>query len=134
MPHHMDHIAHGRRVGPIDLGRTSALFAGLAVLSIMLVAGTATATQQFLEEAKAAGQVGEQFDGYVGFVVDDAPERIKKMVADTNERRKNKYSGVSDTRGLALEAVAAMAGAKHLDLAKPGEFIKKKGGSWTKVE
>ena len=117
--------------GRVALGRLPLILAGIAAL--LLLAGPATAKQKMLEEAKAAGQVGEQFDGYVGIVAADIPAPVQKMVSDTNERRKAKYEKVAETRGIPIVAVEKLAGAKLIDRALPGEYVKQDGGEWQKV-
>lgn len=88
--------------------------------------------EYLLPKAKAAGQVGEQPDGYLGLVDESAPEQIKKMVIDTNERRKARYTEVSKKRGSSVESVEQMAGEKFAKRAKPGELLRAPDGTWTK--
>jgi uncharacterized protein YdbL (DUF1318 family) len=119
------------RAGRVGAGALSLVLASFVAL--LLMTGTASAKQQLLEEAKAAGQVGEQFDGYLGIVNADIPDNIKKLVKDTNERRKVKYEEVATTRGLEVAAVAQLAGAKLITRANPGEFVKGEDGKWVKA-
>lgn len=85
-----------------------------------------------LPEAKKADQVGEKPDGYLGLVDQDAPEIIKKMVVDTNERRKGRYKEVATRSGSTLESVEVLAGEKLAKRAKPNEFLLGKDGKWIK--
>lgn len=128
MPNRMELLQGGR----VAMGSLPIVFTGLAVL--FLLAGPASAQQQLIREAKTAGQIGEQPDGYIGFVIDDVPENVKKAADDMNARRKEKYSGVAATRGLAVEAVSELNGRKLIDRAKPGEFTKGEDGKWIKTK
>jgi uncharacterized protein YdbL (DUF1318 family) len=85
-----------------------------------------------LGQAKADSQVGEKPDGYLGLVDENASEMIKKMVIDTNERRKSRYEDVALRRGSSLESVLEVAGKKLAGLAKPGDLLLDANGIWTK--
>ena len=85
-----------------------------------------------LGQAKADSQVGEKPDGYLGLVDEKASEIIKKMVVDTNERRKARYEDVALRRGSSLESVLEMAGEKLAANAKTGDMLLDANGIWTK--
>jgi len=85
-----------------------------------------------LGQAKADSQVGEKPDGYLGLVDEKASEMIKKMVIDTNERRKARYEDVALRRGSSLESVLEMAGEKLAANAKTGDMLLDANGIWTK--
>jgi uncharacterized protein YdbL (DUF1318 family) len=85
-----------------------------------------------LGQAKADSQVGEKPDGYLGLVDENASEMIKKMVIDTNERRKSRYEDVALRRDSSLESVLEMAGKKLAKIAKTGDMLLDANGIWTK--
>ena len=87
-----------------------------------------------LGQAKQASQVGEKPDGYLGLVDEEAPENIKKMVKDTNERRLGRYKEVSVKGGRPLKDVEKLAGEKLYKRAKPGEMLLGADGKWMKKE
>jgi uncharacterized protein YdbL (DUF1318 family) len=105
----------------------------VACLLAFTVGGALAAeSKSLLDTAKKAGQVGEKFDGYIGLVDQSAPENIKKMVKDTNERREARYGSIAIKRGTTVESVAKQAAAKILKRVKPGEMIQTADGKWTK--
>jgi uncharacterized protein YdbL (DUF1318 family) len=84
-----------------------------------------------LDSAKAAGQVGERIDGYVGLVSGGAPDDVKAMVNEINAARKKSYAGIAAKNNLDVAIVAAQAGKKLLARAKVGEYIND-GSGWKK--
>lgn len=102
------------------------------VLSFATIGPLAARAESLLDTAKQAGQVGEQLDGYVGLIDQSAPENIKKMVKDTNERRMTRYESIAKKRGTKVESVAKLAAAKILPRVKPGEMFQAEDGTWTK--
>ena len=116
-------------------GQGTGLRTGLVIaciLSFAIGAPLAAEGEYLLGNAKEAGQVGEQLDGYIGLIDESAPEKIKQMVKDTNERRMSRYETIAQKRGTSVESVAKQAGAKILKRAKPGEMIQDADGKWTK--
>jgi len=90
----------------------------------------AAGADSLLEKGKAAGQVGEKLDGYIGLIDESAPENIKKMVKDTNERRKARYESIAKSRGTNVESVSKLAAAKILERVKPGQLFEGADGKW----
>ncbi len=101
----------------IPLMRTVAIF----FLSLGLLAGPALAAS--LDQAKAAGQVGERIDGYVGVVAANAPADVRAMVDQINAERQAKYKEIADKQGAPVAAVAQIAGKKLLERTPKGEYI-----------
>ena len=97
------------------------------------IVGSATAQgENLLSMAKQAGQVGEKLDGYIELIDQSAPENIKKMVKDTNQRRLDRYGSIAKQRGTTVESVGMQAGAKIVERAQPGEMIQTADGKWVK--
>jgi len=92
-------------------------------------ADTAAAKAQ-VDAAKAAGVVGEQNDGFLGFVKPgDAATRA--AVAEINAGRRQVYAQTAAKNGVPLEAAgAATFKAVVQGLLKPGEYYQNAGGSW----
>jgi uncharacterized protein YdbL (DUF1318 family) len=112
--------------------RVSFHVAVLALSAALLLLGAPQARADALGDAKAAGQVGEQTDGYLGLVDQSAPAEVKAMVADINSRRREKYQAIAEKTGTSLEAVAERAGVKLLQRAKPGHFVQDAKGGWVR--
>ncbi len=106
----------------------------LAVLVTCFVLGgpLSALAQQYLVVAKAANQIGEKLDGYLGVVDPDTPEKYKKAVEAANERRKGRYGTIAEKRGTTVESVGRQAGEKLISRAKPGEWVESAEGKWVK--
>jgi uncharacterized protein YdbL (DUF1318 family) len=103
----------------------------VAVLALILSAvpvGTSFAGQ--LDAAKKAGSVGERPDGYLGLVDQNAGAEAKALVQEINGKRREKYGAIAKKRGTSVEAVAALAGAKLVKGAPPGQYVMTSSGKW----
>jgi len=98
--------------------------------ALALVLAVAPALAADLDGAKAAGQVGERVDGYVGLVDANAPGGAKALVESVNEFRSKKYAEIAAKRNAPVEAVAAQAGAKLTQRAEPGHYVMDASGRW----
>jgi uncharacterized protein YdbL (DUF1318 family) len=101
----------------------------VALAAVVLVAAT-PASSSPLDDAKRAGQVGEQADGYVG-VVPGAPKSAQALVDRINAGRAEHYGEIAAREGTSPTAVAALAGQKLLARASPGEWIRDADGKWS---
>ena len=102
----------------------------LGAVLLMLCLTALPAAAQSLDEAKAAGQVGERIDGYVGVVDANAPGDIRAMVDQVNAERKQKYAEIAAERGTSVEAVAQIAGQKLIARAPGGQYVLGADGQW----
>jgi uncharacterized protein YdbL (DUF1318 family) len=100
----------------------------IAIAALALVAAS-PALASPLDDAKRAGQVGEQADGYVG-VVPGAPASARALADDINAERASRYGEIATKAGTSPAAVAALAGKKLIERASPGEWIRDADGSW----
>lgn len=83
-----------------------------------------------LDEAKAAGQVGERSDGYLG-VVSASPEATA-LVKDINNQRRSAYDAMAKQNGTTRQAVEALAAQKAYEKTRSGQFVQGANGSWMK--
>ena len=97
-------------------------------LAVVLSAAPALAVT--LDEAKAAGQVGEMPNGYIG-VVQSGPG-VQELVEFVNVRRRARYQEIADKEGAPLAAVEQRAGARLIDRAGPGQYIMNASGAWVR--
>jgi len=100
------------------------------VSALVLVLAAAPVLASELGGAKAAGQVGERLDGYVGLVDANAPGDVEALVERVNAGRQAKYAEIAAKQGLAAKAVAAQAGAKLIERTQPGHYVMDASGSW----
>jgi uncharacterized protein YdbL (DUF1318 family) len=109
------------------MGNNGLLYAlGTLVLGLALMAGPAAGAG--LAEAKAAGQVGERMDGYLGLVNSNAPAEVKALVNDINTQRRMEYQRIGAKNGVPDEQVARLTARKVIDQAAPGQYVETPSG------
>jgi uncharacterized protein YdbL (DUF1318 family) len=101
-------------------------------VSTLFLFGALTANAATLDDAKAAGQIGESVDGYVHLVDKNAPAAVKALVKDVNNKRREKYAGIAKTRGTSVESVASLAGAKLVERTPAGQYVRDSNAKWRK--
>jgi hypothetical protein len=79
--------------------------------------------------ARAAGQVGEKMDGYLGIVGASTPE-LQRIVSDINIKRRAVYSQRAQATNATLEEYALTAGCQAILATTPGEKYQAPDGSW----
>ncbi len=113
------------------MARTPASILAALLFALGLVLAPAVAEAGPLDDAKAAGWVGERPNGYLG-VVPGAPASAEALVSDINARRRAKYDSVAQSQGTSLQAVEMVAGEKLIKRAAPGEYIMTPSGQWAR--
>jgi hypothetical protein len=107
--------------------------AGLAALLLCLVLPIAGARADPLDDARAAGLVGERPDGYVDVVTPSPTPAIQALVADINAKRRAAYEQLAGQKGVPVEEVGALAAEKTISQKlKPGWFYLNSAGQWVK--
>jgi uncharacterized protein YdbL (DUF1318 family) len=79
--------------------------------------------------ARAAGQVGEQPDGYLG-VVGGGSAELRALVSNINIQRKSAYTQKAQASGATVEQLAFTSGCNLIAQTQPGEKYKAPDGSW----
>jgi uncharacterized protein YdbL (DUF1318 family) len=81
--------------------------------------------------ARAAGQVGEKMDGYLGVVGSGTPA-LQRVVSDINIKRREKYTegARNATPPATIEEFAFAAGCNLIAQTAPGEKYQAPDGSW----
>jgi uncharacterized protein len=101
---------------------------GLA-MSVTLFAPSAFADA--LDDAKAAGIVGEKRDGYLGVVSGGADATVQRLVQDINLKRRDRYREIAQaTPGSTLSDVEALAGSKIISQTPAGQYVQSPSGAW----
>jgi len=108
--------------------KIKSLIAGLMAALMLLVAVPAMADA--LDEARAAGVIGERPDGLIGLVQGSAPANVKSLVQAKNAERMQKYQDISNQKGVPVEQVGAIAGEKIINGLQPGWFYMDASGNW----
>ncbi|HET6971239.1 MAG TPA: YdbL family protein [Phenylobacterium sp.] len=103
----------------------------LAALAVAPAAAVAMDAKSAVDAAKAAGVVGEQADGYLGFVKPSADTALKAAVAEINEGRAALYREAAAKNGVTPAAAGASAFNTIVQAKlKPGEYYKPASGGW----
>ncbi len=102
----------------------------LAVTAALAIAVPSAMAQRdpAYEAARAAGQIGEQPDGYLGFVSNPTPA-VRDIVNDINIKRKAAYTA-NAPQGSTVEQFAFATGCNLIAKTKPGEKYKAPDGRW----
>jgi uncharacterized protein YdbL (DUF1318 family) len=79
--------------------------------------------------ARAAGQVGEQPDGYLG-VVGTATRDLTALVNKINIQRKALYTQKSAANGVTIEQMAFTTGCNLIAKTAAGEKYRDPNGNW----
>jgi len=107
-------------------------FIGLVIATAITFALASAAQANALDAAKSAGHVGEQNDGFLGLVTDDAPADVVALVKSVNGKRRDAYAAIAKRNGTNLSAVAERAGEKAIAKTSPGNYVQNAGGGWEK--
>lgn len=109
---------------------TKALHLLAAAAAIAAVATAAQAQRDpAYAAARAAGQVGEQPDGYLG-VVGAGSAQLRALVSSINIQRKAAYTQKAQASGATVEQLAFTSGCNLIAQTQPGEKYKAPDGSW----
>ena len=99
------------------------------LLLAILVAAPAAAQTPAVNAARAAGQVGERYDGYMG-VVSAVSGAVRNQVATINIQRRSLYSNLAARKGVSPQDVGITAGCELLARVGPGEAYMLGDGVW----
>jgi len=101
------------------------------VLAAALLAGVPAAHAQTpaVNAARAAGQIGERYDGYIG-VSAPVSATVRSQVGSINIRRRALYSNLATSRGATVEEVGITAGCQLLARVGVGQFYMLADGVW----
>ena len=118
------------------MNRTDFFNVGAAVLLALATATPAiaqtAAAKAAVDAAKAAGIVGEQADGFLGFVK-PGDSAFQAAVAEINAGRAQLYREAAAKNGVSAAAAGASAYTNVVQARlKPGEYFKPAGGGWTR--
>ncbi len=109
------------------LARTAAL--AFSALLLAAVPQGAFAQSRPLDAPRAAGTVGERFDGYAvtrGTVTPD----ITALVAKVNAERRALYAERAQSQGVSIEDIGKIYAAEIIKSAPAGTWFLAEDGSW----
>ena len=106
---------------------------GAAALAAMSLVAPAAAQQQrspAYAAARAAGQIGEKPDGYLG-IVGAATPALRALVDDLNIKRRNNYTDNAKIARKTVEEFAVTQGCINIgERLEPGEKYMAPDGTW----
>ena len=110
---------------------------GFAAASLVTVTATSAAAQTAAEKAavdaaKARGLVGEQGDGYLGFVTPSTDPMLAAAVAAINAGRMQVYRETAMRTGVTVDAAGQATAQQLFARLAPGQFFKPLNGDWTR--
>lgn len=117
----MARLSYRNLVGP--------LAAALVLGSLALSSPASAQRDPAYQAARAAGQVGEKTDGYLG-VVGSQPAEIRKMVDELNILRRQNYTSRAQAQGATIEEYAIAQGCILISRTAAGEKYQAPDGSW----
>ena len=101
----------------------------LALIGAVLPSAAFAQRDPAYAAARAAGQVGEKMDGYLGYVVSPTPA-LRAVVEDLNIKRKAVYADKAKANNATVEEYALTSGCLLIAQTKPGEKYQAPDGSW----
>ncbi len=101
--------------------RTFFLRLAAAMAALVLFAGSAHADA--LDDAQAAGLVGETPTGFVAAVEGSPSPDIASLVKTINAKRQAAYAQIAADTGTSVETVAAVTAERLYRESPPGEYL-----------
>ncbi|MGE0665580.1 MAG: YdbL family protein [Sphingomonadales bacterium] len=102
---------------------------GAAVLST-----AAQAQAKPLDAPRAAGTVGERYDGYAVVRDADASADIRKLVEDSNAERRKVYQDQAASTGAPAEEVGKVYASQIMAAAPAGWWFQGADGTWVQKQ
>lgn len=101
----------------------------LLPFAALALAAPAVAQTPAVSAARAAGIVGERYDGYIG-VAGSVSAAVRSQVASINIQRRKLYSNLAASRGASPQDVGITAGCQLLARVGVGEIYMWADGKW----
>ena len=109
--------------------------AGLAVSAVTTCPAKAdiASAKALIDSAKLRGLVGEQGDGFLGFVQDSAPTPdLQEAVDEINAARAAVYRETAAKTGVAPDAAGQAVATQLINKMPTGQYYRPLGGVWTR--
>ena len=104
------------------------LWLALAAVAL-LPASVAAQNYPELAAARRAGQVGERFDGYLGYASTPS-QTVQRQVSATNIRRRSLYVSLAQRKHVTPEVAGFATGCELLGMIAVGEVYMLQDGIW----
>lgn len=111
--------------------KPAAMLAGSLALAVLAVSAPASAQQRdpAYAAARAAGQVGEKTDGFLGYPVAPSAE-VRKIGEDINIKRREVYAQKAAAQKATIDDYGFTSGCQLILATAPGEKYQAPDGSW----
>ena len=106
-----------------------AFLLGVGVAAAAVPAAAPAQGYAELGAARRAGQVGERYDGYLGFATQASPA-VQRQVSAINIRRRSLYVGLARRRGVTPQVAGLATGCELLTQVQVGEIYLLQDGVW----
>lgn len=102
-----------------------------AALMLAITLPMASALADPLDDARAAGILGERPDGYVDVVSGNPTAEIRQLMTDINTQRRAVYEQLAAQKGVPIEQIGAIAAEKTInEKLQPGWYYMNASGQW----
>jgi uncharacterized protein YdbL (DUF1318 family) len=101
----------------------------LLLIGGLLLGASAAAQTPAVDGARAAGNIGERYHGYIG-VQGAASAALRSQVARINIQRRSLYSKLASSKGASPQDVGITAGCQLLARVGVGEAYMWADGTW----
>jgi uncharacterized protein YdbL (DUF1318 family) len=119
-------------MSPLSVPRWVGALMALVLATLTVPAG-AEAQDAVVEAARAQGVVGEQADGYLGFVAGAPNADLKARVDQINILRRKIYTEAAQSRGVTVDNMAAATACElFVNRVGPNQFYRNERGEWAK--
>lgn len=108
--------------------RIKSVLGGLLMALALVFAVPAMADS--LDDARAAGLVGERPDGLVAPISPGAPANIQSLVQSINAQRMEGYQQIATQKGVPVEQIGAITAEKIIAKLRPGWYYMDSSGNW----
>ena len=109
------------------------LLLSLAALSCLASSSLASAQDPAtILAARSAGQIGERYDGYLGYVTTPSAT-LRRQVDAVNIRRRSLYSNLAARRGVSPQEVGITTACSLLRRIAVGEYYLPGEGGWRRL-
>jgi uncharacterized protein len=106
-------------------------FLAAVALGVAILVGVTTgAWAGPLDDAKAAGLIGERPDGYVAAVQPNPSPDIAALVSEINAKRRTAYEDIAAKENVPIDQVGAVTAEKIKTQAPAGQYFLATDGSW----
>ena len=100
----------------------------------LIAVGAAHAASPVIENAKDQCIIGEQNDGYLGFVDGaDGDANLRREVRSVNQQRKAAYSNLARRNGVTIDDAARATAERLINSAGSGECVQDASGDWIEL-